>query len=537
MGLLIPEDLPTSYFNDVAERTVIQALERLPSSWIILPNLRLYKDYERELDVVLLHPRAGVILVEVKGFRPTVRGGAWYDEHGNLKSSPVDQAIRNSFALRDRVNERLGDKVLREVPSAVAFPRASSIEGTLPDDRQSFHFILEADLSDPDQLEDKIDRLAASTIWLNLDEFVINAIIAEVAPDTDFKWDAASEQRRTRDLLQRLSDQQIEGFASLDANRRVFVRGRAGTGKTRLATAWVKKAVFERQERVLLTCWNKPLGETFETQFSDYDGVVARPFLQLLCDYVGMDEPPAGADRDEWWDVLLPELAAKAIPEQEQLFDTIIIDEVQDFFPHWLDVANLLLDPSGPRRMLLLGDEQQDINGRGFDPPPLDAGWVHATMPRNCRNADVIARLLRRKFDGAKPSPAAPPGREPRFIPARDNDIACEKVGDVLDQLLGDEDRVAGTIGVIARGGLRDLITQTYGITQEPGEAIVSVGTAHRLKGLEFDTVILALVDQSPDDKALYIGVSRAVNELIVVGSKAVGERLGLIQPSDGDAD
>jgi superfamily I DNA/RNA helicase len=90
---------------------------------------------------------------------------------------------------------------------------------------------------------------------------------------------------------------------------------------------------------------------------------------------------------------------------------------------------------------------------------------------------------------------------------------------------------------VIARGGLRDLITQTHGITQEPGEAIVSVGTAHRLKGLEFDTVILALVDQSPDDKALYIGVSRAVNELIVVGSKAVGERLGLIQPSDGDAD
>ena len=50
----------------------------------------------------------------------------------------------------------------------------------------------------------------------------------------------------------------------------------------------------------------------------------------------------------------------------------------------------------------------------------------------------------------------------------------------------------------------------------------------HRLKGLEFDTVILASPDDEDDETVLYVGVSRAVSELVVVGPEALARRLGL---------
>jgi ATP-dependent exoDNAse (exonuclease V) alpha subunit len=50
----------------------------------------------------------------------------------------------------------------------------------------------------------------------------------------------------------------------------------------------------------------------------------------------------------------------------------------------------------------------------------------------------------------------------------------------------------------------------------------------HRLKGLEADTVILVADTPEVPDHLLYVGISRAVNELVVIAPAGVGERLGL---------
>jgi hypothetical protein len=49
----------------------------------------------------------------------------------------------------------------------------------------------------------------------------------------------------------------------------------------------------------------------------------------------------------------------------------------------------------------------------------------------------------------------------------------------------------------------------------------------HRAKGLESDSVIL-VANEAVDDALLYVGVSRAVSELVVVAPSVVGHRLGL---------
>jgi DNA helicase IV len=53
------------------------------------------------------------------------------------------------------------------------------------------------------------------------------------------------------------------------------------------------------------------------------------------------------------------------------------------------------------------------------------------------------------------------------------------------------------------------------------------VGIAHRLKGLEFDSVVLVIDTASSPEARLYVGVSRAVMELVVTGQRTLGERLG----------
>ena len=42
-------------------------------------------------------------------------------------------------------------------------------------------------------------------------------------------------------------------------------------------------------------------------------------------------------------------------------YDTIVVDEVQDFSQAWLAMLETLLDPDGPRRFLLVGDANQEL--------------------------------------------------------------------------------------------------------------------------------------------------------------------------------
>ncbi|MFM7872464.1 MAG: ATP-binding domain-containing protein, partial [Actinomycetota bacterium] len=66
------------------------------------------------------------------------------------------------------------------------------------------------------------------------------------------------------------------------------------------------------------------------------------------------------------------------------------------------------------------------------------------------------------------------------------------------------------------------------GTWEERGEKIVCE-SVRRLKGTEFDTVILADDREEFDQQKLYVGVSRAVSQLIVIGPTSLGEQLGLI--------
>ena len=64
---------------------------------------------------------------------------------------------------------------------------------------------------------------------------------------------------------------------------------------------------------------------------------------------------------------------------------------------------------------------------------------------------------------------------------------------------------------------------------EQRSEDAVLCETVHRTKGLEKMAVILVDQSEEPNEVLLYVGASRAVASLTVVGSMAVGEALALV--------
>ena len=89
--------------------------------------------------------------------------------------------------------------------------------------------------------------------------------------------------------LETICADQVRALEALDANRRVVVTGAAGTGKTRLAMAWARRALA-RNERVLLTCYNDPLGDDMRSRLPDDRDLVVGSFFDVALAMEGL--PP-----------------------------------------------------------------------------------------------------------------------------------------------------------------------------------------------------------------------------------------------------
>lgn len=535
MGTLVPADLPLSSLANDDERRVVAALcEGLSDGWLVLPHVQLRgRGRDHELDVVLVHPDHGVADIEVKGHPVQVREGLWCGRDGRpIEPQPFDQARTNAYALRDEL--RAAASCLRHlhVEHAVALPNTSGFDGDLPPGCERVQVLTAADLLDVSDAV--VDLMSARWSNQRLTTAQVEAIVGHLRPDAAFRWDPAARMRQARHRLDELGAEQVRVLERLDANRRVVGVGAAGTGKTRLADAWARRA-YLRGERVLLTCYNEPLADQIRDRAAPHDeSLVIGPFLRLALGFEGMPpvEVPDDADH-EWWTITAVGHLVTHFHEVTERFDTIVVDEAQDFSPAWLALLETLLDPDGPRRMLIVADEAQELYQRGFAVPPPEDGWVRCELVSNCRNSQQIARLLRRRLHGA-PSPAVgPESVDLRWVPVDpgDPDAVVHAVVGELGRLLDDEERSRDQVAVLTVAStVRDRLLRTGPdlVRWEHRADGVLVENVHRVKGLEFDTVVLVSdTDDVPED-LLYVGVGRAVGELVVIGPEGLATRLGL---------
>src|SRR5690606_15631222 len=152
-----------------------------------------------------------------------------------------------------------------------------------------------------------------------------------------------------------------------------------------LALAEYRDAV-ERGLRPLYVCFNRPLADHFAHIAPD-GGLVCT--FHTLCDLL-LRQAGRAPDfgRPDAFERLVAEAAALHVPES-MLFDTVIVDEGQDFSARWRDLVLRHARPDA--RALWLEDPMQNLYGQ----PPVDLpDWVRLRAASNFRSPRPIVRLL-----------------------------------------------------------------------------------------------------------------------------------------------
>jgi hypothetical protein len=536
VGRLHPADFPVRQL-DLNEMAVVDSLIDLTDNhWVVMPTLRIAEQPPAEIDIVVAHPVFGVGIVEVKGYTPEIRGGRWHGPYDNDGSGPPGQLNRNMRAVEALV--RSCHPTLRTVAvwGAVAFPRAKGFASDeRPTDLRERQILWSSDVDDIGvSLARVMPKRSADNPMIP--DGLFDTVIQALRPDVEFSSDPAAYAAWAQKLIERINGNHVRALERLDANRKVYVTGGAGTGKSRLAMAWATRSQTQREERALLVCFNEPLGYEFQRRLAHFDNLVAGPYVPVALGLEGMPvlhmSDERRADQDFWNNDVNGHLHLNW-PSITDRFDTIIIDEAQDFSPAWLAQLEALLDPDGPRRFLLVGDSDQELHQRGFTPPRSEDGWAVCELVSNTRNSVGIARLLRSRLKGPPAPQGAPESTHLRYRalaqPLDGAQLVAEVVAEVdrLHEAGYHDDSIAVVcLDSTARNTLRQ--SPQFCRWEDRAEGRVVCENAHRVKGLEFSAVVMVGSKWPIDDTVLYVAVSRAVLGLTVIGPRGLGERLAL---------
>jgi hypothetical protein len=325
---------------------------------------------------------------------------------------------------------------------------------------------------------------------------------------------------------------------------RLRLSGVAGCGKSLVARHAFERAVA-RGRRPLLLCYNRALKEKLKATAGP-GGIVetwngfCKSFLDGRGDPLDFESQPDSA----FWKDVEQRVSGHTVPEDWR-FDSIIVDEGQDFEPEWWEILRLFARPE--TEWLWLEDPDQNV--RGVPPVRLD-GFVTLRVRGNFRLPATIAAFVRAALPEFAFDPVnALPGRGARVhwwnAPGDQVATLAAIITERLREGFAAEDIVVLTTRGLARSALAEqgrvgayTIRRFENRYDEFGNQIYTEGqirfdTVRRFKGGEAPAVILIDVDPEPrrldqELRVLYAGMTRATVALDVLARRgnAANERL-----------
>ncbi|WP_310964546.1 nuclease-related domain-containing DEAD/DEAH box helicase [Nocardioides terrisoli] len=520
-------------FASEAEREVWQRLrDTLPADAILIANQWVIDEHkDHEADLVVLLPDVGAVVLEVKG------GSVWYDgEHwhqsggGERRIHPVEQAKDAKYALRDYVESdpRWSRGRITWAHGVVTpYSDFSSDFGTPDCPRWALHDRVDmADLAD--RVANNARGMARGTKAPSYDDLVLLSQVLHGRSFTERDLNAEAAQRRS--ASDRLTAEQAQLLRVTRLLNRVEVRGGAGSGKTVLALAQAKELSRGRDgeppQRVALLCYSIGLGEFLKREVEGWPKR-ARPAFVGTYEELGRSWGAPGGEREdsEFWEERLPSMMAELARElpPDKRFDAFVVDEAQDFAESWWTPLLRAMQNEEESGLYIYSDENQRIFAR-FGRPPVPL--VPLVLDHNLRNTKQIHAA----FGPLAPTQMTPRGGEGvevSFLPADD---PLDAADDAVELLL-EVGWHPANIALLTTGSRH---TEQLNLTEELGqhgywrtfwEDDVFYGHVLGCKGLERPAVVLCVNETTARDRSrekLYVGMSRATDQLIVVGQPDV---------------
>jgi hypothetical protein len=377
--------------------------------WIILHSLDILHNKFRtqgEADFVILAPKLGVLVIEVKDSPSIERtsSGDWIIGGTNpQRGSPFKQASESMWNVRNYLDTMKVDTKKVNFFYAVWFTKAqaskfgNSIEWKESQILGAEHLASGAVKA----MKAKFQQQAKSLMAHENSPASMAKIANTIKPSVPLNGSPIDNQKLIDENLKMAIEQQKKLFELFDSIGRYVVSGLAGTGKTFLAIGEAQKAHW-RAEPTLLLCFNSLLAVELKKKLQDFPSVKVSTIHALMSEAVGEDFRP-GESSDYWADTL-PKLAIEKLlgTEERPLYQTLIIDEAQDFGnENFLDFLDLMLDKGlAKSRVILFGDFlNQAIYSGGASAldifrkriPDL---VVPDTLRVNCRNTVQVGEFV-----------------------------------------------------------------------------------------------------------------------------------------------
>jgi hypothetical protein len=454
---MYPQRLPDD--ASASERPVFAALEQLPDSWRVFYSVawqsrRNGRQGDGEADFVLLHPKHGLIVIEAKGGSITIRDGQWFTSNrgGAHPIDPFEQAVSSKHALVRYLRESIPELPRIAAGHAVWFPKVK-VSGDLSAEAPDALVLDRTDLNrSAAAINDVVNHWNLHT---SIDEQSLEAITARLAPTVTIRHTLADDVADVEARQVELTERQRRALAGLSRARRVLVYGGAGTGKTVLAEERARRLSADGF-RVVLTCFNRPLGDALAEEFADNALVTAGSFHHLANQWItdaGLDFPDDVSDG--FWDDPAGELLLEAFTVGDFAADAIIIDEGQDFDDSWFVALEGALEPPDDGLFLVFADPHQAIYRDGWE-PPIDAVEYHLDL--NCRNTNQIAAVVARIYGDDLPS-LGTDGPEPQFVPVESPEGVDKALRGVLHELVNEGNLTTDDVVILTqRRDMRDRL-------------------------------------------------------------------------------
>lgn len=358
---------------------------------------------------------------------------------------------------------------------------------------------------------------------------------------------------RRDDLSDRESGARTKARLSLDAEQSKavesttaefgIIQGPPGSGKTIVLVARAQKLARENPNwHIQFLCFNSMLVPYLRELVSPYPNIHVSTFAKFVHGvghHVDMRDP-APASRD----------AAKAVVQikRSPSIDALMIDEAQDFWLPWLEVAFAALRP-GRGGAMLAGDPKQSLYRyeSGLDEVK---GWLDDytlfELDRPYRSTKQILAVTsalgsQSVVEGLE---SALDGRPVDLIFSHEKKGQGEAVANDVARLVKHENVRYQDVGVLvtrkfwvgtvakaleSRGIPVEILWANKSAELDLRKPTVKVLTVHSAKGIEFDVVFLVGLESLPDGESHedvqqgrtgYVGMTRAKDRLVITYSR-----------------
>ena len=390
------------------ERRTAERLEqKLDADYLLWYDVAVGPRHQHP-DFVVMHPRRGILILEVKDFRLSTLIQAnkqTWDIHGELGPKTIPNPLEQARQYAHQVVNALERDPQLVQPEGrhqgkLAFPWSYGV--VLPnitraqfDKAELAHAIEPHRVICQDEMGEQVEPEALQSRLWDMFPFMMGGVMS--LPQMDrVRWIMFPEVRVqvTSELfdgadqnfdegaelpsIMRVMDLQQEQLArSLGDGHRV-IHGVAGSGKTmllgyraeHLAKAQ-KSQAGEASKPILILCYNEPLARQIARVMAAKgiaDRVHAVHFhkwcRQQLVAY-GQDLPPQNLS----WDAFFEDMVQRVITgvDRGQIpsgqYQAVLIDEGHDFAPEWLRLVVQMVDPT-TNSLLVLYDDAQSIYDR-----------------------------------------------------------------------------------------------------------------------------------------------------------------------------